>query len=266
MSRDYIVAITLDKFLWSCDYIGIVDRTTHTYILSVDLSTVSFGWEWLCLYSPGFSAGFCFMCFFYEWRCRLDSSMVHTIHPSSAHHLVIAGTISIGQQWFLCSVLLHDIGCWLTSSVWGKSYHDSFLVCLFDVYSKWLCLRSNVLSNCTSSLLANNRVRPLVDCLCKDSCEVVSADESHPIVVCFCLQKRRCKKLHVSSVCQNSPRVLMLSSLEVVFKWLWHLCYVISFRIKYCSWVIFSWRQKCCWNSKTYMECRGEQIQFGSAG
>lgn len=90
-------------------------------------------------------------------------------------------------------------------------------MCLFDVYSRWLCLRSDDLLNCTSSLLTNNRVRPLVDCLCKDSCEVVTADESHPIVVCFCLQKRRCKKLHVSSVFQNSPRILKHSSLEVVF-------------------------------------------------
>jgi hypothetical protein len=70
----------------------------------------------------------------------------------------------------------------------------AFLVRVFEV----LKLKSRILLilrllNCTCRRSTNNRVRPLVDCLRKDSCEVVTADESHPIVVCFCVQKRRCK-------------------------------------------------------------------------
>lgn len=45
------------------------------------------------------------------------------------------------------------------------------------------------LLNCAGTLLSSNGDRHSADCLCKDSCEVVSADESQLIGVCFCLQK-----------------------------------------------------------------------------
>jgi hypothetical protein len=138
----------------------------------------------------------------------------------------------------LYSSLYHTFGCWLTSSIWEKIYQDLFLASFFvktavkSITISWVIhdfalfasLRVDVarppffrtLRRCIQRF---SRVRPLVDCLCKDSCEVVSAAESHPIVVCFCLQKHHCKNLYLSSfVTRQSAGFVTLFSV-VVFKW-----------------------------------------------